>query len=334
MLRAFRKILLIVLVLVVLGTLAYRSRGAINLKGFSWSDLLASVQQANPWRLLLSLATIFVVYAIRALRWARFSRSIGRPTFGNVYRATLIGFSAIFLLGRAGEPVRPLLIARMDHLPVSSTFGIYVLERIFDLAATVVIAGLSLLLIPQEVMQAGSASLVARARAAGTVMLLGLAGATAFLVYFRLHGAGALGRRLEAWRAGPAKRDWRHRIAGLFAGFSEGLQAIRTFGDLVLAISYSVVHWVLVIIIYVWVASSFGGRLGELGFVAAMVVLAFTMVGSVVQLPAVGGGSQAASFIAFTQLFGVEPEPAAACSIVLWLKIGRVSCRERVYVLV
>jgi hypothetical protein len=47
--------------------------------------------------------------------------------------------------------------------------------------------------------------------------------------------------------------------------------------------------------------------------------MAFTLVGSAVQLPGVGGGSQVASFLAYTAIFGVESEPAAAASIVMWL---------------
>jgi hypothetical protein len=47
--------------------------------------------------------------------------------------------------------------------------------------------------------------------------------------------------------------------------------------------------------------------------------LAITLVGSVLQLPGVGGGAQVASFIALTTIFGVEQEPAAAITMVLWL---------------
>jgi len=50
-----------------------------------------------------------------------------------------------------------------------------------------------------------------------------------------------------------------------------------------------------------------------------MLVMAFTLVGSAVQLPGVGGGSQVACFLAYTTIFGVEKEPAAAAAIVLWL---------------
>jgi hypothetical protein len=48
-------------------------------------------------------------------------------------------------------------------------------------------------------------------------------------------------------------------------------------------------------------------------------VTAFTLVGSAVQLPGVGGGSQLATFLVLTLVFGVEREPAAVASIVIWL---------------
>jgi uncharacterized membrane protein YbhN (UPF0104 family) len=105
----------------------------------------------------------------------------------------------------------------------------------------------------------------------------------------------------------------------LFRGFSEGLQAIRTASDLFAATAYSLVHWALVAMVYLWVSHSFGGRLAEIDFSGAMLVLTFTMIGSTLQLPAIGGGSQAASFLAFTLIFGVEKEPAAAAAIALWL---------------
>ncbi len=314
---SLRKLLVAVLALVVLGALTYRFRSLITLQGFSWDRLWHSVQQARVSLLLLSLVTIYICYAIRALRWVRFSRYLGRPTFVNVFTSTLIGFATIFLLGRAAEPIRPLLIARKDRLPVSGTFGIYVLERVFDTGSSAVIAVVSLLLFPETLSSGGANSAwEARARAAGLGLLAVLLAAVVFLVYFRLHGAVALERRLARWRASTG---WRRRTAGIFAGFSEGLQAIQTFPDLIAAAFYSTVHWALIAMVYLWVAHSFGGGLAAIDFPGAMLVLAFTMVGSALQLPAVGGGSQAASFLAFTVIFGVEREPAAAAAIVLWL---------------
>jgi hypothetical protein len=314
--KTLRQALLVAVVLAVLGILLYRFGGAIGLEGFSWSRLGETLGTMRPLPLALSLAAIYAAYALRALRWVRFSRYLGPSSFARVYAATLMGFSAVFLLGRAGEPVRPLVIARKDGVPVSSAFGIYILERVFDVAATVVITGLGLLLFSPANLGVESRGYLITARTTGTVLLMGLLAAIAFLLYFRFHGAAWLERRLADWHHRPG---WHARAAGLFLGFSEGLHAIRTLGDLGMALFYGVLHWFVVVLIFFWVPRSFGGRLGELEMGAALLVLAFTMVGSTVQLPGVGGGSQAGSFIAFTAMFGVEKEPAAAASVVLWL---------------
>src|SRR6202011_5408938 len=95
---------------------------------------------------------------LRSLRWEVFQQNLGPSHFWNIYAMTLAGFSAVFLLGRAGEPIRPLLLARKEKLPIADMFGLYVLERLFDTAATAVIAGLGLLLFQTQAHQAGSAS--------------------------------------------------------------------------------------------------------------------------------------------------------------------------------
>ena len=46
--------------------------------------------------------------------------------------------------------------------------------------------------------------------------------------------------------------------------------------------------------------------------------MAFTLAGSVFQLPLAGGGSQLAA-ISVYKFFGIETEPATAAAIVFWL---------------
>jgi hypothetical protein len=98
-----------------------------------------------------------------------------------------------------------------------------------------------------------------------------------------------------------------------------GLHSIRTVSDLLAAVFYSALHWSLIALVYLWVVRAFGEDLAEITLSGAMLVLAATMVGSVLQLPTVGGGSQLASFFAFTKWFEVEQEPATAAASVLWL---------------
>ncbi|MDE3136248.1 MAG: flippase-like domain-containing protein [Acidobacteriota bacterium] len=314
--RILRNLVLLAVAIIVLGALLYHSRGAFAKEGFNWAALERSLQQTRLSLVLLAALAIYVCYAIRARRWVAFSRYLGRARFWNVYESTLMGFASVFLLGRAGEPVRPLLIARKDRLSISGTFGIYVLERLFDVAATLCLFGLGLLLATSRMEVGADDSTLIAARSVGLAMLGVLVLMIAFLVYFRLHGAGLLERRLGAWRSA---RGWRHKAAQMFAGFSDGLQAIRTWGDLGEAVAYSIAHWALVALAFLWVCHGFGGELRHLGYADQMLLLGVTMLGAMVQLPAVGGGAQAASFFALTAFFGVQQEPAAAAAIILWL---------------
>ena len=100
--------------------IAYHSRHKIHLADFTWKRFVSAVGQANIFLLLLCLVGIYGCYAIRAVRWQRFCKYVGPTTFMNTYAGTLMGFAAIFILGRAGEPVRPLILARKERLPVSS----------------------------------------------------------------------------------------------------------------------------------------------------------------------------------------------------------------------
>jgi glycosyltransferase 2 family protein len=312
-----RNLLIAAVGLAILAGLLYHWRRSFARQGFSWTLLVNSVRHIDLALVLLAVLAVFVCYAIRAQRWIAFSRYLGRGTFRNVYSATLMGFSAVFLLGRAGEPIRPLLIARKDRLSVPGTFGVYVLERVFDTASAIGLFGLSLLLMPAEMSQsAGQDEAMSGARAAGITLLVILFAIVAFLVYFRLHGARMLERWLRSWHG---VRGWRGRAAHAFAGFSEGLQAIRGPRDLLLGIVYSAAHWLLIVLAFLWVFRSFGGDLAALGYADAMLVTAITMLGALVQLPAVGGGAQAATLLALTAFFGIEQEPAAAAAIVLWL---------------
>jgi glycosyltransferase 2 family protein len=220
------------------------------------------------------------------------------------------------LLGRAGEPIRPVLIAKQDGLLIPGMFGVYVLERVFDMAATAVIAGSALLFFEQQGLTPGEEDMVLKVRSAGVLLLVALLAAVSFLIYFRYRGAEWLARRLQKpeWRVG-----WRGRIIALLEGFAEGLQGIRTWNDLGALIGLSAVHWFLIVLCYLWVAHAFGGKLGELTLAGAALVLAFSMVGSAVQFPGVGGGAQVATFVVLTLIFGVEKVPAATMSIVVWL---------------
>src|SRR5882672_5296935 len=304
-------------VLVLLGFVLYRSRGASHLGDFSGGKLWAAIRSANPLYILLGIALIYLCFALRALRWQIFQRNLGKAEFWSIYRMTLAGFAAVFVLGRAGEPVRPLLISRKAKIPVADTFGIYVLERLFDFASSAVIAALGLLLYASQEHFGGASSVIVKgARTAGGLLAAGIVGTVAFLVYLRLHGTGMLERKLQGWLGA---QGWRSGVAKIVLGFARGIQTIRTWRDLAEAVFLSVIHWYFVALVYLFVSHGFGGKLALLSVGDCLLLLAITLVGSILQLPTVGGGAQALAIFAYTQVFGVEKEAAVAAALVLWL---------------
>jgi uncharacterized protein (TIRG00374 family) len=311
-----RKLLYILIGVAVIGFVIYRSSGLLH-SGDFFANLLKAVRRANPALLALSTIAIYACYAIRALRWQVLQRNLGPSHFWQIYAMTLAGFAAVLALGRPGEPVRVLLLARKEKLPVADLFGIYLVERIFDTASTLVIAALALLLIKSGSESSETAGkFVPAFQAAGALLGIGVAGAIGFLVFLRVRGTALLERRLAPWLSA---HNWRARVARILMGFARGVQTIRTWGDLALATIYSALHWILVLFVYLWVIRAFGGSLADFRIGDAMLVMAFSLVGSIVQLPGIGGGSQLASILVFTKVFEIEPELATAIAIVIWL---------------
>jgi len=312
-----RKILLLLAGVLVVVFLLKQTHGLSHFGNFSGAKLLEAIKNANFVFLALAVLLIYVCYGIRSARWYVFQKNLGPSHFLTIFRMTLAGFGAVFLLGRAGEPARPLLIAREEKLPVADMFGIYVLERLFDAASTAVVASIALILFEGHAHTGDTAAkLEAAAKTTGTLLAVGVCGAIAVLVYLRLHGTAFLEARLKNWIAAPG---WRATVARILLGFARGVQTIRTWGDLAGALFFSALHWFLIVVVYFLVAHAFPGQLSTLNVGDAMLVMAFSLVGSTVQLPAVGGGAQVATILVFTTIFNVPTEEATVASLVLWV---------------
>jgi uncharacterized protein (TIRG00374 family) len=311
-----RKLVYILFAAAVIGFVIYRSSGLLH-SGDFFRNLWNAVRRANPALLALSTIAIYACYAIRALRWQVLQRNLGPSRFWQIYAMTLAGFAALLALGRPGEPIRVLLLARKEKLPAADLFGIYLVERILDAASTLVVAATALLLIKSGMESRETAGkFVPAFQAAGALLGVGVLGAIAFLVFLRVRGTALLEGRLAPWLGA---HNWKTRVARILMGFARGVQTIRTWGDLALAGLYSALHWILVLLVYQWVIRAFGGSLGDFRLGDAMLVMAFSLVGSIVQLPGIGGGSQLASYLVFTKVFGIETELATAVAIVIWL---------------
>jgi uncharacterized membrane protein YbhN (UPF0104 family) len=89
------------LVLAVLIYLQFRTY-----KNFDWAKLF---QYGLTWRHILhGVLLIYFAYILRAVRWKIFLRPVKKDaSILGLIPPTMIGFTALALLGRAGEMIRP-----------------------------------------------------------------------------------------------------------------------------------------------------------------------------------------------------------------------------------
>lgn len=314
-----RKWFLLAVVAVIVAYLIYHYRGLLKLSQFSGQKLWHAVENANPWYILAAVVLIYVCYFLRAVRWRNFQKYVGDARLFPIFAMTMAGFSAVFLFGRVGEPVRPLLISRKDKVPLADTFGIYALERVLDLGFSfVVLAAWFAMVTAQKYLNpsAFNPALEGIRKTAGTIVVAGIIGAAVLFIYLRTHGAAFVGGRLQVWLA---HHGWKAKVARIVLGIGRGLKTIRTFGDFLYAVAVSALHWFLIILVYYFVMLAFGGKLATLTFADSMLVLALTLVGSLLQLPGIGGGPQAVMVGAFTRLYGVSSETAVAAAMVIYI---------------
>ena len=75
---------------------------------FDWSLFYSSLWNVQPVWLTVSIAATFATFWIRAVRWQVLLHPLKNVSVGPLTSINLVGFSGIFVLGRAGELIRPL----------------------------------------------------------------------------------------------------------------------------------------------------------------------------------------------------------------------------------
>ena len=182
--------------------------------GFSWQAFVDSLRNVDWNWLALALVLILATYVGRALRWEVMLRPLRKTaSFLRVLSATCIGFTAVVLFGRAGEPVRPYLIARQEGVSFSSQVAAWVVERILDILMILVIFGIALTQVSHSAIRSSpriEVTLQAGGAAAGVTGLACLA----LLVGLRQFKGNVQKRLLEALSflpapcSGASRRFW------------------------------------------------------------------------------------------------------------------------------
>jgi len=284
--------------------------------GFVWQEFVDSLENVDWHWLGLALATILLTYLGRALRWEIMLRPLThRASLWGILVATCIGFAAVVLFGRAGEPVRPFLIAKKEGVSFSSQVAAWVVERILDLLMVLVIFGIALTQVSNSAIQHGP-RVQEILKAAGYAA--GLTGAVclSLLIALRQFRGRVRARLMEglAFLPGPVQV----RIEKFLAAFEEGMASTRNSSFTWLLVLYSALEWAIIAGSFYCIFRAFPAT-ASLTLTDVIITLGFIAFGSVVQIPGVGGGMQLATMVVLTEFYGVSLEAATSVALALWI---------------
>lgn len=287
-------------------------------KSFDWRLFAHSVTTLDAGWMGSSLIFSFATYLVRALRWRVLIRPQREKTpLGPMLSATVIGFSAGTMIGRAGEMVRPYLIAARTGLPFPSQVAAWIVERMYDILVALAVFGGALIEV-RGAMGGGpsvSTALGWTMRVGGIAIFGGSALALSVLLAMKYRSLP-----LQAWLLRTLSFLSEHhftRVEKLISGFVAGAQATRSQSATVILLGYTIVEWLLVAACYACVLRAFGAN----GFTAAdvLVLTGFVAFGSLVQLPAVGGGFQVTAVLVLTEIFSLPVELSTSMGLMLWI---------------
>jgi uncharacterized protein (TIRG00374 family) len=281
---------------------------------FDWSVFFSQTAHTD-WKLVAAaVALIYSDYVLRAWRWKIFLKPVKATTTLKLTAPQLIGFTGLALLGRAGEFIRPYLIAKKEQLTFSSQMAVWTVERIFDLAA------ITTLLVVSDLLFASSLRTLpyfTQFQTIGIPFLIALVVGLSVFAFLLRRNSGSIAA-------------WVERFFGFAPGFGSSLaNKVRSFGDGLhtihdgysfLALTLlSLVIWLVVALAYLMVTHSYPGPLGQMTLSHVLLLMGFSVAGGVVQLPVVGGGSQMMTILALAHVFSIPKELAVSCGILLWL---------------
>lgn len=276
---------------------------ALFARNAHWDEIGPVLADASVPLIALASGCLFMTSVVRALRWRHLLRD-APVSFRHRLTSSLIGFAGNNVLpGRLGEPLRCWVISRLDRgIAFWQAAGSIVVERVFDLAATILLLVIFLILAP---VSSDAAASLARLREEAA-----LVGAVLVVVVIAL---AFFARR----RFGDGERRYA-RLGARLVSLQKGFAGLRSGRAMTLSALYTVVLWTFMVLFELLMLRAFGfAELGLPEAIGLLVVLAFAI--ALPQAPAGVGVVQLASETTLTALYDMPLARAKAFAIGLWV---------------
>ncbi|HEV7798894.1 MAG TPA: lysylphosphatidylglycerol synthase transmembrane domain-containing protein [Pyrinomonadaceae bacterium] len=279
----------------------------------NWQEVRQAVSHANPYLLGLAVLVISLAYFFRAARWGALLAPLSPAGLRNLFIATTVGFGAVFLFGRTGEVVRPVVLPMRDaRIRPAASFVTIMVERIYDMIAVVLLFAVNLLWFRPPVNAGVEFS---RVRIAGIVLLIVALAGVFGLTQFRKKSQRAIGwikKTLEQRRFVPMRLT--KALLSILEQLASALRVLVDARELAATVGWSALVWLAIVLANLLVFRAFGL---PFGVTQTVFVLGWSLVGSLVPTPGGAAGAFHAATAAGLISLGVPRDTAAAISIVL-----------------
>ena len=280
---------------------------------FDWHMFLEQFKKADWRRVGIAAGCIYLAYFFRAARWAQLLKPNKKVALFSLLGTQVMGFTAIALIGRIADLVRPYLVARKTGLPFSTQIAVYIVERLFDAGSMALLFCFAILLAP-----AGMLPHPETFRKFGYWGLAATVLGALFLFAVRLSG-GVIASFFED-TFGLISRKLGAAAGNKIRAFRTGLDTLRTPADFAVTLTTSLAMWVLITVSYLEGTQAFvaAPQRASVTMVKCMVLMVSSGAASIIQLPVIGWFTQIYAVEKVLEpLFGMVPEVARACAATL-----------------
>ncbi|HET9478808.1 MAG TPA: lysylphosphatidylglycerol synthase transmembrane domain-containing protein [Pyrinomonadaceae bacterium] len=282
-------------------------------RNLDWREVRHALGTADPLLLTLAILIICVAYLARAFRWGALLKPLVSARLADLFAATTIGFSAVFLIGRAGEVVRPVVLPMRDpQVRPSAALVTILIERIYDFVAVALLFAINLIWFQPPVALEVSFS---RVRTVGFALLGGTILGIAFLIWFRKNSTtllGALNGFFSRSRFFPQRLA--RLVIRILEQLSSALRVLVNASELAETVGWTALLWLGISSANLLVLRAFHL---DVGMSETIFILGWSLLGSLVPTPGGAAGAFHAATAAGLLFLGVKKETAAALSIVL-----------------
>ena len=247
-----------------------------------------------------AILVIFLSHYLRAYRWRFLLDPVKRVRTPSLFSALIIGYMAnVFMPAHLGEVLRAYVLSRKRELPMSTTFGTIVMERIIDVFSLLMLMVLTILVysFPPWVTHSGYIMF------AVTVALF------VCMVLLKRNNGAMMGSIRFCMKPFPAR--WGRALEGALLKFVRGIVPLKRGLDYVTVTILSLVIWVCYgAVFYISFHAFDFVEAYNLPWSASVVLLVITTVSIVV--PSSPGYVGTYHFLCQVALgmFGVPPGPA------------------------